>query len=97
MKIESPRLESSATPFSTAVIRFWRALCRFLIKEMSNLSEYATSRSLKIAATLGVRSLNQKFCLSFRRECNRHRDFIGGFDRKLKTNVYVPIGRERSD
>jgi hypothetical protein len=28
---------------------------------------------------------------------NRDRDFIAGFDRKLKTNVYVPIGRERSD
>ena len=35
------------------------------------------------------------FCFFFRRECNR--DFIGGFDRKLKTNVYVLIGRERSD
>jgi hypothetical protein len=36
MKIESPRLESSGHSVQHSGYRFWRALRRFLIKEMSN-------------------------------------------------------------
>jgi len=57
-------------------LSLYRGVCRVLIKEMANLPDRATS-----SIPLGWNTVTSR--LHFVGQCNRYRDLMSGFDRKL--------------